>query len=87
MEAYASALGKDGTPEDCILEERNLMISNLQDLNIANYYENRGDYLNAGHFLATFCGQYPKALKLFIQCGEKAIDKAIAVVKFSLKCC
>jgi WD repeat-containing protein 19 len=26
------------------------------------------------------CAQYPKALKLFLQCGENAIDKAIDVV-------
>jgi len=26
------------------------------------------------------CGQYPRALKLFIQCGDRRIDDAIAVV-------
>jgi hypothetical protein len=26
------------------------------------------------------CGQYPRALKLFIQCGDRRIDEAIAVV-------
>jgi WD repeat-containing protein 19 len=48
-------------------------------LKIAQHYENRGDFLHAGHFYAT-CTQYPKALKLFLQCGETALDKAIDVV-------
>lgn len=46
---------------------------------VAAYYEKMSDYGKAGKF---FCmsGQYPRALKLYLQCGDKEIDGAIEVV-------
>merc|ERR1711998_795847 len=38
-----------------------------------------GDWGKAGEFYA-LCAQYHKALKLFLQCGESEMDKAIDVV-------
>eukprot|EP00735_Rhodelphis_limneticus_P002837 TRINITY_DN1387_c0_g1::TRINITY_DN1387_c0_g1_i1::g.20098::m.20098 TRINITY_DN1387_c0_g1::TRINITY_DN1387_c0_g1_i1::g.20098 ORF type:complete len:1400 (-),score=364.31,sp/Q3UGF1/WDR19_MOUSE/44.20/0.0,IKI3/PF04762.7/0.00012,IKI3/PF04762.7/2.2,WD40/PF00400.27/1e+02,WD40/PF00400.27/1e+03,WD40/PF00400.27/0.025,WD40/PF00400.27/2.4e+03,eIF2A/PF08662.6/0.00032,Clathrin/PF00637.15/1.4e+03,Clathrin/PF00637.15/8.4e+02,Clathrin/PF00637.15/0.11,Clathrin/PF00637.15/0.91,Clathrin/PF00637.15/51,Clathrin/PF00637.15 len=65
MDAYAEALGDNGTKEDYLA--------------IAAYYEQKGKEGKAGEFLAR-CGEYFKALKLFLQCGENELDKAIAVV-------
>jgi WD repeat-containing protein 19 len=65
MDKYAEALGESGTQEDYVA--------------IGQYFEERGDYLKAGHY-ASLCSQYPKALKLFLQAGEPALDKAIEVV-------
>lgn len=33
----------------------------------------------AGHFYS-LCGQYARALKLYLQCGDKEVDRAIEVV-------
>eukprot|EP01105_Mastigella_eilhardi_P003885 TRINITY_DN1506_c0_g1_i1.p1 TRINITY_DN1506_c0_g1~~TRINITY_DN1506_c0_g1_i1.p1 ORF type:complete len:773 (-),score=230.44 TRINITY_DN1506_c0_g1_i1:109-2148(-) len=65
MDKYAEVLGTDGT---------------LQQYDrIATFYETHGDFLEAGKFFAK-CQQYPKALKLFLRCGERAISPAIDVV-------
>lgn len=51
------------------------------DLNIARYYEQKGDFLNAGEYYSV-CEQYAKALQFFMQCSdEKALEKAIVVVR------
>ena len=46
---------------------------------VAMYYESKGDALKAGeHWL--LCKDHSKALRLFLQCGERAVDQAIDVV-------
>eukprot|EP00026_Physarum_polycephalum_P003547 Phypoly_transcript_03560.p1 GENE.Phypoly_transcript_03560~~Phypoly_transcript_03560.p1 ORF type:complete len:493 (+),score=71.34 Phypoly_transcript_03560:931-2409(+) len=65
MDKFAEILGDRGTTE--------------QYHSIAHYYETRGDLLNAGTFYA-HCKQFQYALKLFIQAGEPAIERAIEVV-------
>ena len=65
VDAYATALEDDGTPDDYMA--------------IARYYESKQRWGKAGEFFAV-CGQYHKALKLFLQCGESEMDKAIEVV-------
>ncbi len=57
----------------------NLLYRYRPDAAIAAYYENKAEFQSAGHFFK-LCGQYPKALKLFLQCGEKALEQAIDVV-------
>jgi tetratricopeptide (TPR) repeat protein len=54
-------------------------ISNEDALRIASYYEKHNDYGKAGRFYS-YCMQYSRALKLFMQCGEKEIPSAIEVV-------
>jgi hypothetical protein len=54
-------------------------ISNEDALRIASYYEKHNDYGKAGRFYS-YCLQYSRALKLFMQCGEKEIPSAIEVV-------
>lgn len=46
---------------------------------VAVYYEGQHDLGKAGHFYS-LCGQYARALRLFLQCGEKQVDRAIDVV-------
>jgi WD repeat-containing protein 19 len=46
---------------------------------VAQFYEKSGDFGNAGKFYA-MCNQYARALRLFLQCGDKEIESAIAVV-------
>ena len=65
MGTYSKALGDDGTPDDY--------------LKIARHYESKSNWGKAGEFFA-ICGQYHKALKLFLQCGEAEMDQAIQVV-------
>eukprot|EP01012_Entosiphon_sulcatum_P034005 TRINITY_DN4306_c0_g1_i1.p1 TRINITY_DN4306_c0_g1~~TRINITY_DN4306_c0_g1_i1.p1 ORF type:complete len:1383 (+),score=422.30 TRINITY_DN4306_c0_g1_i1:301-4449(+) len=65
MQTYAEALGPSGTSEDYLA--------------IANYYESKGDYANAGDYFFK-CEHYAKALKRYIQCGESQLTKAIEVV-------
>ena len=65
VDAYATALEDDGTTDDYMA--------------IARYYESKQRWGKAGEFFA-ICGQYHKALKLFLQCGESEMDKAIEVV-------
>ena len=48
-------------------------------LRVAHYYEKAQDNGKAGKFYA-LCGQYSRALKLFISCGDREIDAAIEVV-------
>ena len=54
-------------------------ISTEDALKVAQFYEKSGDFGKAGNFYA-MCNQYARALRLFLQCGDKEIDSAIAVV-------
>jgi len=64
MSTFTAALGT-GTTDD--------------NRKVAVYYESKGDALKAGeHWL--LCKDYSKALRLFLQCGERAVDQAIDVV-------
>jgi WD repeat-containing protein 19 len=60
MEVYAKTLGEDISPEEA--------------MGIAHYYETMQDWGRAGEFYA-LCAQYHKALKLFLNCGEREMDK------------
>ncbi|KAL1529596.1 hypothetical protein AB1Y20_000539 [Prymnesium parvum] len=46
---------------------------------IAQYYETNGEFKSAGEYWF-ICKDYSKALRLFLQCGERAVDQAIDVV-------
>jgi len=65
MEAFTTALNSQGTPDE--------------NRKVAVYYESKGDALRAGEFWFS-CKEYSKALRLFLQCGERAVDQAIEVV-------
>ena len=65
METYTTALGGSGTLDE--------------NRKVALYYETKGDALRAGEFWFS-CKEYSKALRLFLQCGERAVDQAIEVV-------
>eukprot|EP01041_Mallomonas_annulata_P000695 gene695-1331_t len=65
METYTSILGDHITVEDA--------------RKVASHYEKLQEYGQAGRFYS-LCGQYPRALKLFLQCGDREIDAAIEVV-------
>jgi WD repeat-containing protein 19 len=65
MGVYAKVLGAEISPEEAV--------------NIARYYEARSEWADAGTFYAA-AAQYAKALKLFLNCGESEMDKAIEVV-------
>jgi WD repeat-containing protein 19 len=63
VEVYCSALGEQMGNEDA--------------LKVAQFYE-KSDLGKAGKFYS-LCGHYTRALKLFIQCGDREIDAAIEV--------
>mmetsp|Transcript_13758 Transcript_13758/g.22763 ORF Transcript_13758/g.22763 Transcript_13758/m.22763 type:complete len:1465 (-) Transcript_13758:1902-6296(-) len=65
VDVYANLLGDNIAGEDA--------------LRVAHYYEKIQDFGQAGKFYA-LCSQYQRALKLFIQCGDREIDAAIDVV-------
>lgn len=65
MEVFTAALGADGSPSDY--------------KKVAQYYEERGDPMRAGEFWFLF-KDYAKALRLFLQCGERAVRQATEVV-------
>jgi len=65
VETYAKVLGEHISPDEA--------------RNVAHYYETRQDLGKAGRFYG-LCGQYARALKLFLQCGEREVDQAIDVV-------
>jgi len=65
MEAFTAALNNAGTVEE--------------NRKVAQYFEAKGDALRAGEFWYA-CKEYSKALRLFLQCGERAVDQAIDVV-------
>jgi WD repeat-containing protein 19 len=65
VEIYTNILGDTICAEDA--------------LRVAHFYEKAQDNGKAGKFYA-MCGQYSRALKLFIQCGDREIDAAIDVV-------
>ena len=48
-------------------------------MKVAHYYEKLHKKGQAGRFY-TLCGQYSKALRLFLECGDDEIDAAIEVV-------
>lgn len=54
-------------------------ISSEDALKVAHFYEKAQDFGNAGRFYS-LCAHYSRALKLFIQCGDREIDAAIEVV-------
>ncbi|OQS06139.1 hypothetical protein THRCLA_01800 [Thraustotheca clavata] len=54
-------------------------ISGERALKIALFYEQTGAHARAGEFYQV-CGNYHKALRLFLQCGESELGKAIDVV-------
>ncbi|PRP88379.1 WD repeat-containing protein 19-like [Planoprotostelium fungivorum] len=62
---FAEMLGENGT------------VQNYEA--IAQYYEKMVDLLTAGHYYSV-CGQFQKALRLFLSMGDKAIDQAIEVI-------
>ena len=65
MDTYTTILGDHIPAEDAI--------------KVAHHYEKLRDYGKAGKYYA-YSAQYPRALKLFLQCGDKEIDSAIDVV-------
>mmetsp|Transcript_12987 Transcript_12987/g.19570 ORF Transcript_12987/g.19570 Transcript_12987/m.19570 type:complete len:1468 (+) Transcript_12987:23-4426(+) len=65
VDTYASLLGDNIAGDDA--------------LRVAHYYEKSQDFGKAGRYYA-LCSQYQRALKLFIQCGDREIDSAIEVV-------
>ena len=65
MDVYTDALG-DG-------------IGSAEADQVAKHYEALNDLGRAGRFFS-LCGQYGRALKLFLQCGEAEVDRAIEVV-------
>jgi WD repeat-containing protein 19 len=65
MDVYSKTLGDDISPDEA--------------MSIATFWENQGEPGKAGEFFS-LCAQYSKALKLFLQCGEREMDKAIDVV-------
>ena len=65
MEVYTQSLGGAGTHEE--------------NQKVALYYEGKADALKAGEFWFA-CKEYTKALRLFLQCSERAVDQAIEVV-------
>lgn len=65
MQTYAETLGADGKMEDY--------------QQIASHYEGKNDWANAGDYFFK-CGQYSKALKHYLRCGDSQINKAIDVV-------
>lgn len=54
-------------------------IGSEEALQVALYYEKSVDLGRAGKFYS-LCGQYARALKLFMQCADREIDAAIDVV-------
>lgn len=65
MDALTAALGAGGTPEEY--------------KKVAQYYEDRHDHLKAGEFWLLY-RDFGKALRFFLQCGERAVNQAIDVV-------
>jgi len=65
VDAYAGFLGTSISAEDAV--------------RVANYYEKSQNFGQAGKFYS-MCGQYSRALRLFMQCGDRQIDAAIEVV-------
>eukprot|EP00002_Diphylleia_rotans_P001793 TRINITY_DN11025_c0_g1_i1.p1 TRINITY_DN11025_c0_g1~~TRINITY_DN11025_c0_g1_i1.p1 ORF type:complete len:1293 (+),score=269.64 TRINITY_DN11025_c0_g1_i1:166-4044(+) len=65
VEHFATCLGDKGTTDDY--------------LKLAEYFEGKGEQARAGEFYTTI-GQYQKAMKLFLQCGESCVKQAIDVV-------
>jgi WD repeat-containing protein 19 len=65
MDVYTKVLGDGIAPDEAA--------------SVASYYEGQHLLGQAGHFYS-LCGQYARALKLFLQCGEKEVDRAIEVV-------
>ena len=65
MDALATALGKEGTPDEY--------------KRVAAYYEGKQQHHKAGKYWLVV-KDYPRALRLFLACGEAAVDDAIARV-------
>jgi len=54
-------------------------ISSDDALKVAHFFEKNQDHGKAGKYYS-MCGHFPRALKLFLQCGDREIDTAIEVV-------
>mmetsp|Transcript_29922 Transcript_29922/g.80403 ORF Transcript_29922/g.80403 Transcript_29922/m.80403 type:complete len:508 (-) Transcript_29922:54-1577(-) len=65
MPTFTAALGKGGT------------VAQYQA--VAQYYEHQGDFAMSGNFWLE-AKDYPRALRLYLKCGEREMDKAIEVV-------
>ena len=65
MDLYTSVLGDKISADDA--------------REVAHYYETQNELGKAGQFYS-LCGQYNRALKLFLQCGDRQVDQAIEVV-------
>jgi hypothetical protein len=65
MAVFTAALGKDGTAG--------------QYQAVASYYEAKGEFSTAGDFWQE-ASEPLKALRTYLQCGEREIDKAVQVV-------
>jgi len=65
MDVYTKTLG-DG-------------IGSSEAASVAAYFESLQQLGEAGHFYS-LCGQYARALRLFLQCGENEVERAIEVV-------
>ena len=65
VEVYAAFLGDTISSDDA--------------LKVAHHYEKAQELGKAGKYYS-LCGQYSRALKLFMQCGDREIDAAIEVV-------
>jgi len=56
-----------------------LLMPSEDAIKVAQYYEKQQKYGLSGKYYA-YSGQYAKALKLFLQCGDREIDSAIDIV-------
>lgn len=65
MKVYSDALQDNGTQ--------------VEYSAIARFYESKNEQGKAGQFYSK-CGQYMKALNLYLDCGEREMDRAIEVV-------
>ena len=65
MDTFTHTLGTSGTQQE--------------NKEVAVYYEKKGNAQKAGEFWL-ICKEYAKALRLFLQCGDRAVDQAIEVV-------
>jgi len=65
MPTFTAALSKGGSP--------------VQYQAVASYYELKGEFGRSGDFWLE-AKDYPRALRLYLKCGEKEIDRAIEVV-------
>ncbi|OQR99725.1 hypothetical protein ACHHYP_04614 [Achlya hypogyna] len=78
-EEEAFALAQQHNEIDAFTQIIGEAISGERALKIAQHYEQTHAFARAGDFYQV-CGNYRKALQLFLQCGEAELGKAIDVV-------